>query len=70
VFDDCTNYLDQKTSYSRVLDDRGDPTEKIEDKESYHFMDAERYIVSYLVGDSPAAMVGYDPEETRTGLFR
>lgn len=52
VFDDLSGYLDQKLSYSRALDDAGNPTAEIEDKESYHFMDAERYILSYL---SPGA---------------
>lgn len=48
VFDDCTGYLDQKRSYSRVVDDRGEPTEKIADKSTYHYMDAERYIISRI----------------------
>lgn len=48
VFDDLRGYLEQKLSYSRELDDEGNPTEKIEDKETFHFMDAERYIVSRL----------------------
>ncbi len=48
VFDDLYGYLDEKMSYSRALDVNGDPTEQIEDKHSYHFMDAERYIISYL----------------------
>jgi hypothetical protein len=29
----------------------GQPTEKIADKESYHLLDALRYIGSYLFGD-------------------
>ncbi len=40
VFDDLTGYLDEKLSYSRELDENGEPTEKIEDKNSFHFMDA------------------------------
>ncbi len=48
VFDDLAGYLDQKQSYSRPVDANGDPMEGIEDKEIYHFMDAERYIISYL----------------------
>jgi len=35
-------------SYSRELDDIGEATEKIEDKSSYHFMDAERYMIGWL----------------------
>ena len=47
-FDDLHGTIDQLNTYSRELDDRGEPTEKIEDKETYHYLDAGRYIVSYL----------------------
>jgi hypothetical protein len=50
VFDDCARYLEQKATYSRVLDDQGNTTEVIEDKETFHFMDAERYVIGWLVG--------------------
>jgi hypothetical protein len=50
VFDDLTGYLEQKATYSRVLDDQGNTTEAIEDKETYHYLDAERYVVGWLVG--------------------
>ena len=56
VFSDLAGYLEQKGTYSRVLDDQGEPTEKIEDKETFHFMDAERYIVGWIkrpVADGP-----------------
>jgi hypothetical protein len=48
VFEDLRQYLEQKLTYSRELDEFGEPTEKIADKETFHFMDAERYIVSRL----------------------
>jgi len=48
VFDDLAGYLEQKRTYSRELDDAGEPTEAIEDKEQFHFMDAERYIIGWL----------------------
>lgn len=48
VFDDLEGYLDEKASYSRELDDTGEPTEFIEDKSDYHLMDAERYIIGWL----------------------
>lgn len=51
VFDTCTKYIDEKGRYSRKLDGLGYPTEDIKDKQTYHIMDAERYIVGYLVGD-------------------
>ena len=47
-FDDLDGFLEQKRTYSRELDEAGEPTEKIEDKETFHFMDAERYIISFL----------------------
>ena len=56
VFSDLVNYLDQKTSYSRELDDNNNPTDKIEDKSRYHILDAERYIISDFM-----------PEVTRDG---
>ena len=48
VFRSCARYLEQKAIYSRELDDRGEPTEKIEDKESFHLLDAERYAIAHL----------------------
>lgn len=48
VFDDLVGYLEEKLTYSRKLNDRGEPTEEIEDKNEFHFMDAERYIISHL----------------------
>lgn len=56
VFDDLDGYLDEKMSYSRELDEMGEPTEKIEDKNDFHFMDAERYIISFLRQDSLATV--------------
>lgn len=46
VFSDLHDYLDEKMSYSRELDENYQPTDKIEDKERFHLMDAERYILS------------------------
>jgi hypothetical protein len=37
------------------LDESGQPTEKIEDKETYHLMDAERYILGWLMRTNPPA---------------
>lgn len=48
VFSTCTGYLDQKRSYAREVDGAGNPTEKIADKQTYHYMDAERYIVGWI----------------------
>ena len=43
VFDDLENYLDEKRSFSRELDDQGEPTIKIKDEAKYHLMACERY---------------------------
>lgn len=65
VFDDLDGYLDEKESYSRELDDAGVPTEKIADKSSYHFMDAERYIVSWLKRPHSIEMVEQPKQVSR-----
>lgn len=46
VFNDLTRYLEEKQTYSRELDESYLPIEKISDKEKFHLMDAERYILS------------------------
>lgn len=48
MFEDCTGVRDELRSYSRVLDANGDPTEAIEDKATYHRLDAMRYIVGRI----------------------
>ena len=48
VFDTLTGLLDELNSYSRELDEFANPTEKIEDKNSYHLLDALRYVGSYV----------------------
>jgi len=45
-------YLDEKLSYSRVLDEQYKPTEEIDDKSRYHLMDSERYIISDFAPES------------------
>jgi hypothetical protein len=48
VFDDCEGLLAEIGSYSRQVDDSGEPLEAIEDKHSFHRIDALRYVVSTL----------------------
>jgi hypothetical protein len=50
VFDDLVAYREEKTTYSRELNEMGEPTEKIADKSSFHYCDAERYLISHLRG--------------------
>ncbi len=55
VFNDLRRYLDEKLSYSRELDEMGEPTDKIDNKETFHVMDSERYIIQHLkLGKPPA----------------
>lgn len=44
----CSRLIDQLMSYARETDEFGNPTEKIEDKETYHLADALRYIGGWL----------------------
>jgi len=45
---DLAEYLEEKATYSRVVDEAGEPTKEIDEKETYHVLDAERYIVGYI----------------------
>lgn len=55
VFDTCRGIIDEFGIYSRELDDLGQVTEKIKDKETYHRLDALRYCVQQL--DAGAVLV-------------
>ena len=46
VFDSCRGILDELGTYSRELGSDGQPTEKIRDKETYHRLDATRYVIA------------------------
>lgn len=71
VFNTLTGYLEEKQTYSRKLDANNEPTEEIEDKNTFHWLDAERYIIGYIrpagvrpfsagaAGERPTA--GYTP---------
>ena len=48
VFETCAKWLDEVATYSRELDDMGEPTEKIADKSTFHLLDAYRYIATKL----------------------
>jgi len=48
VFDTCAGVLDEIGTYGRELDDMGQPTEKIKDKEQFHRLDALRYCVQHI----------------------
>jgi hypothetical protein len=40
------NYLDEKRTFSRKLDDSGQPTMEIDNEAKYHLMACERYGLS------------------------
>lgn len=46
IFNDLTGIIDEIGTYARELDDMGQPTEKIKNKNDYHLLDAFRYVVS------------------------
>lgn len=46
VFKDCVNYLDEKRTFSRKLDENNQPTEDIKDEARFHLMAADRYLFS------------------------
>lgn len=63
VFEDCAAYLEEKQTYSRKIDDAGEPMEDIEDKNSFHHLDAERYIIGWVKGGMITDFeVPHDPE--------
>jgi hypothetical protein len=56
VFRDCKGILDEIGTYSRELDERGQPTEKIKNKETFHRLDALRYIVQSVTDRAKALL--------------
>lgn len=52
-FSTLRHTLSQKEEYRRKLDESQQPTNAIENKEQFHFMDAERYIMADLAGLRP-----------------
>lgn len=61
IMDDLSELIDQLNSYSRVLDDAGEPTAAIDAKETYHLLDALRYVCSWLHrGPAHIPMPGVD----------
>lgn len=50
VFSTMRGIRDEFGTYAREIDDFGQPTEKIKDKETFHRLDALRYIVQHVEG--------------------
>lgn len=59
IHDCCVNLLSEIGSYRRKMDRDGVVTEKIEDKEKFHMLDALRYIVAWLT----------EPRETTSVIY-
>lgn len=54
VFRDLRHYLDQKTSFSYILDDKYQPTDKYDNEAAMHLLAAERYILSDFTPETVA----------------
>ncbi len=48
VFESCDGLIGELQSYARKLDANDQPTEEIEDKSTYHYLDALRYIATLI----------------------
>jgi hypothetical protein len=70
VFDDLAGLLDELQSYSRVLDDMGEPTREIDEKSSYHLLDALRYVLSYLKGNPTWGDTNDPPPDPRMEILK
>jgi hypothetical protein len=53
VFEDLEEYIEQKRMYSRVVDELGNPTSEIQNKGTFHLLDAERYLISSMKLEVP-----------------
>jgi hypothetical protein len=67
IFDDLHGLLDEIGSYSRELDETGEPTEKIANKNDFHFCDCLRAIIGYLNPDKQEHV--YKSPVARPGLY-
>jgi hypothetical protein len=65
VFNTLAGLRDELGTYSREVDDLGQPTEKIKDKETFHRIDALRYVASGL-GHSASVLLWGNSEEYAT----
>jgi hypothetical protein len=48
IFDDLEDYIDEYESYTREVDEEGNVSEEIVDKNKYHGLDATRYIIGSI----------------------
>jgi len=52
VFRDLKLIIDEKETFSYVLDDKYQPTDKYEDEEKYHLLACERYLHTYFTPET------------------
>jgi len=61
IHDCCPGLLSEFGSYRRKLTRGGEPTEAIENKESFHGLDCARYLAGWALGDKEEVGVLYAP---------
>lgn len=62
IFDNCSGVLDEIGRYSRKLDKAGQVTEEIKDKQTFHRMDALRYVCAGVTAGLPTVRAGHAPK--------
>ena len=66
VFRDCTNYLGEKMSYSYKLGDGYQVLDEIQNKSTFHLMDAERYVIGGYHADNPYGATPFKVVRSKT----
>jgi hypothetical protein len=57
-FEDMWPIIDENQRYKRKTDENGNVTDEIQAKKSFHFLDAERYIISYVKASAASLAPG------------
>jgi hypothetical protein len=61
-FEDLSGILDELESYSRKTNEKGEVSDEIEDKSSFHGCDSLRYIISHIRKPIPHWEIGLPPK--------
>lgn len=59
VFSTCVKLIDEAGTYARKLNDLGQPTEEIKDKNEFHLLDTLRYLVPSIVEQEQSGVISY-----------
>jgi hypothetical protein len=62
IFDDLVRTLDDILTYSRKLDESGNPTEEVDDPHSFHAADCVRYVLAHIRKTDMPFVIGLPPE--------